>query len=114
MDNKEFAKQLEERTLLFGVKIIYLSGKLPNSTEGKVVRNQLTKSGTSIGANYREANRSRSKADFKNKIKICESESSETNYWLKIVRSTKWLNLRRYRWHIKGSRRIAGNFYINQ
>ncbi len=36
MDNKEFAKQLEERTLLFGVKIIHLSGKLPNSTEGKV------------------------------------------------------------------------------
>ncbi|GAI76832.1 unnamed protein product [marine sediment metagenome] len=45
----------------------------------------MTKSGTSIGANYREANRARSKADFKNKIKICESETSETQYWLEVI-----------------------------
>lgn len=57
-----------------------MSASLPNSPEGRVIRNQITKSGTSVGANYREANRSRSKADFKNKIKICQSESSETVY----------------------------------
>jgi four helix bundle protein len=91
MKNKEFAKILEERTLLFAIKIIRLSGKLPHSTEGNVVRNQLTKAGTSIGANYKEANRSRSKADFKNKIKICESEASETVYWLKLVYALSWL-----------------------
>lgn len=56
-----------------------------------MIKNQLTKSGTSIGANYREANRSRSKADFKNKIKICESEASETQYWLEIILALKWL-----------------------
>lgn len=50
-----------------------------------MIRNQITKSGTSIGANYREANRSRSKPDFYNKIKICESETSETIYWLEII-----------------------------
>ena len=50
-----------------------------------MIKNQITKSGTSIGANYREANRSRSKADFRNKIKICESEASETDYWLDII-----------------------------
>ena len=49
------------------------------------LKNQLTKSGTSIGANYREANRPRSKADFKNKISICESEASETVYWLELI-----------------------------
>jgi len=67
MDNKEFSKQLEKRTRKFGVSIIRLSTELPNSPESMVIRNQITKSATSIGANYREANRSRSKADFKNK-----------------------------------------------
>ena len=91
MENKEFALMLENRTLEFAVKTLKLCGKLPNSTEGNVVRNQLAKSGTSVGANYREANRARSKADFKNKIKICESESSETDYWLTIIKLMEWL-----------------------
>jgi four helix bundle protein len=63
---------------------------LPRNPEGKVVRYQLTKSGTSIGANYREANRARSKADFRNKIKICEGEASETQYWLEIIVDIEW------------------------
>ena len=66
MENKEFAKELEKRTLEFAVRIIKLSVKLPSSPESRVIKNQITKSGTSIGANYREANRARSKADFKN------------------------------------------------
>lgn len=77
MDNKEFAKKLEERTREFAVRIIRLSRTLPNTPEAKVIRTQITKSGTSIGANYREANRARSKADFRNKIKICQSEASD-------------------------------------
>jgi len=92
MDNKEFGKQLETRTRKFAVRIIHLSAKLPNTSEGRVVRNQLTKCGTSIGANYREANRSRSKADFRNKIKICESEASETLYWLEVILGAGWLS----------------------
>ena len=89
--NKAFAKGLEARTLKFAVRIIKLSGKLPNTPEGKVVRNQVTKSGTSVGANYREANRSRSRADFKSRIKICESEASETQYWMEVIGETGWL-----------------------
>ena len=69
MENKEFSKKLEARTKTFAIRIIKLSATLPNIVEGKIVRNQLTKAGTSIGANYREANRARSRADFKNKIK---------------------------------------------
>jgi four helix bundle protein len=91
MDNKEFSKNLEKRTRKFAVRIIKLSTKLPNSPEGKVVKNQITKCGTSVGANYREANRARSRADFKNKIKICESEASETQYWLEIIVEAEWL-----------------------
>ncbi len=65
---------------------------MPNTPESKVIKYQLTKSGTSIGANYREANRSRSKADFANKIKICESEASETVYWLEIITDLNWVD----------------------
>lgn len=91
-DRLEFVRRLEERTKLFAINIIKLSAKLPNTPEGKIVKNQLTKAGTSIGANYREANRSRSKADFKSKIKICLSESSETDYWLEIIQALKWVD----------------------
>jgi four helix bundle protein len=91
MERKQFAKNLEKRTLKFAVQIIRISIQLPNSPEGMVVKNQITKSGTSMGANYREANRSRSRADFKNKIKICESEASETQFWLEVIVETGWL-----------------------
>ncbi len=91
MENKDFSKELELRTKRFAIRIIKLSATLPSTIEGKVVRNQITKSGTSIGANYREANRSRSKPDFQNKISICESESSETCYWLDIINDMQWL-----------------------
>jgi four helix bundle protein len=92
MDNKEFAKRLEQRTRKFAVHIIRLSAMLPNTPEARVVRNQITKCGTSIGANYREANRARSRADFRSKIKICEQEASETQYWLEIVLDIGWLS----------------------
>ena len=91
MDNKEFAKELEKRTRKFAVRIIKLSTKLPNSPEGRGIRGQITRSGTSVGANYREANRARSRADFKNKIAICESEASETQYWLEVIVEAEWL-----------------------
>src|SRR5690606_1289703 len=91
MNNKEFAKKLELRTLQFAISIINISASLPKSAEALVIRNQMTKSGTSICANYREANCSRSKRDFKNKIKISESEASETVYWLEIIAELHWL-----------------------
>ncbi|MDR4498618.1 MAG: four helix bundle protein [Candidatus Scalindua sp.] len=56
MDNKEFSQELEKRTRRFAVRIIRLSTTLPNTPEGRVIRNQITKSASSIGANYREAN----------------------------------------------------------
>jgi four helix bundle protein len=91
MDNKQFGIKLEKRTKKFAVRIIRLSAKLPNTSEARVVRNQMTKAGTSVGANYREANRARSKADFRNKIDICESEASETQYWLEVIKEVEWL-----------------------
>ena len=92
MDNKEFSKELEKRTRKFAVQIIILSAKLPNTPEARVVRTQITKAGSSIGANYREANRARSKADFRNKIRICEGEANEAQFWLEVLSEVGWLS----------------------
>ncbi len=92
MENKDFGKLLEVRTKNFALEIIKLSASLSNSIEDKVIRNQIVKSGTSIGANYREANKSRSRADFKNRISICQSETNETLYWLELIIESKEKN----------------------
>ena len=110
MDNKEFSKQLEGRTKNFAIGVIRLSISLPDSPEGRVIRNQVTKSGTSVGANYREANRSRSKADFKNKIKICESEASETGYWLEIISELNWTTEKRLKPILEESNELLALF----
>lgn len=91
MDNKAFSLQFETRTKQFAIDILKLSAQIPASYEGRVIRNQISKSGTSIGANYREANRSKSKADFRYKIKISEGEANETLYWLEIIEEMQWL-----------------------
>ena len=70
---------LEARTKQFALSIIQLVGKLPRSKASDVIGHQLLKSGTSIGANYREATRAQSRDDFIHKIGICEKETSETN-----------------------------------
>lgn len=87
MEKEKWVEMMEERTLNFARSIIKLSVLLGKSQEAYVLRNQLTKSGTSIGANYHEANRARSGADFRHKIKICESEANETIFWLKLIRT---------------------------
>ena len=110
MDNKEFAKELEKRTREFAVRIVRLSRTLPNTPEARVIRTQITKAGTSIGANYREANRARSKADFKNKIKICESEASETHYWLEVIVKVKWLSWAKAKWEYEECGELLGIF----
>lgn len=110
MDNKEFSKQFEIRTRKFAITIIKLSILLPATQEGKVIKNQMTKSGTSVGANYREANRSRSKADFKNKIKICESEASETVYWLELITDLNWVDVDKLKLILSESNELLAMF----
>ncbi len=80
---------MENRTKIFALKIIELSLSLPNTIEYRVIKNQIVKSGTSIGANYREANTPRSKADFRSRISICRSETNETIYWLELINESR-------------------------
>ena len=74
---------LEERTSAFGEKIIIFIRSLPLDEVTRPLINQLIRSGTSIGANYCEANESCSKKDFRNKIFISKKESGETKHWLR-------------------------------
>lgn len=76
---------LEQRTLEFSRKIIQLSKKPPFDRINNRLIDQLIRSGTSIGANYREANETDSKKDFKNKIRIAKKEAKETIYWLELI-----------------------------
>ena len=72
--------ELESRTLRFAVDVVRFVVTLPRSIGGAVIGRQLLKSGTSIGANYREANRAVSKPEFISKVGIAEKEAAETDY----------------------------------
>ena len=89
--NKEFGQQLEKRTKAFAVKMIQLASRLPKNREADSIARQMVRSGTSVGANYREANRAVSRADFRHIISICEKEASETQYWLEVITEVGWL-----------------------
>lgn len=90
--NKEFGQRLEKRTKAFAVQMIRLVSRLPKSREADSIARQMVRSGTSVGANYREANRAVSRADFRHRISICEKEASETQYWLEVISEVGWLS----------------------
>ena len=77
--------ELERRTKKFAVSVILFVEELPKKKTSDVLGYQLLKSGTSVGANYREANRAQSRADFVHKIGIVEKEIAETQYWLEVM-----------------------------
>ena len=76
---------LEERTIKFSKNIIILCKKIPFNMINKRLIDQLLRSATSIGANYREANECDTKKDFKNKIRIAKKETRETIYWIELL-----------------------------
>lgn len=83
--------ELETRTKQFALKLIDLVERLPRNRAGDVVGRQLLRSGTSIGANYREANRGESRADFLHKVGISTKEAAETEFWLELIDESKHL-----------------------
>ena len=80
-----FKKKLEERTSQFAVSVFKRLDKLPQVPSSRVIVFQLGKSASSVGANYREANRSESLDDFVHKIGICLKECSESLYWVDLL-----------------------------
>lgn len=82
---------ITERAFEFAVKIIELASALPQTSAGKIVANQLIRSGTSIGANVEEAVAASSKQDFTHRMNIALREARETDYWLRVISATKML-----------------------
>ena len=84
--------QMKKRTKEFAKEIIELCRKLPDNREGRLIGNQIFRSGTSIAANYRAACRARSIADFISKLSIVEEEADETLFWLELIDEMKILD----------------------
>jgi four helix bundle protein len=80
---------LVERTMEFALRIVRMFVSLPKSEEARVLGRQVLRSGTSVDANYREAQRDRPKAEFIAKIGDCLKELDETSYWLELRRYCK-------------------------
>jgi four helix bundle protein len=78
---------LRDRTTTFAIDVVHLYNALPmkDRYDIQVAGKQIIRSGTSVAANYREASRARSKADFISKIDICTQEADETLLWLEIL-----------------------------
>ncbi|MBR6577202.1 MAG: four helix bundle protein [Akkermansia sp.] len=85
MEKRMNREEMYERTTQFAVRVVRMVKSLPHGTAEDVIARQLTRSATSIGANYREACHGRSHADFLAKLKICEGEADETVYWLDLL-----------------------------
>ena len=79
------SKQLRVRTKQFALRIIRLVAALPKSRFGDVLGRQILRSGTSIGANYREALRASSRKHFISILEIVLREADETSYWLELI-----------------------------
>ena len=79
------SKELRKRTKGFALRIIKLAASLPANRVGDVIGRQILKSGTSVGANYREALRASSKRQFISTLEISLREADETSYWLELL-----------------------------
>jgi four helix bundle protein len=84
-EQDEPAFDLRVRTKAFALRIIRMFVALPKAEEARLLGRQVLRSGTSVGANYREAHRSRSKAEFVSKLGDCLKELDETAYWLELL-----------------------------
>ncbi len=79
-------RDIKERTYAFGLEIVRLSKRIPDDRTGRVLGNQVLKSGTSIGANVQEATAAYSREEFTYRMTVALRESRETLYWLNMIR----------------------------
>lgn len=88
MNDETQPVDLRLRTKAYALRIINLHGRLPNTEVARVLGRQVLRSGTSVGANYREAYRARSKAEFVAKLGDSLRELEETSYWLELLQES--------------------------
>src|SRR5437016_6610033 len=101
---------LEQRTKGFALRVIGFVAELPKSKVNDVLGYQLLKSGTSVGANYREANRAESRNDFIHKIGLVEKEASESQYWLEICEEAKFGDTEKRKWLLQEAGELLAIF----
>jgi four helix bundle protein len=87
--------ELQQRTKSFALRVLKLIEHLPKTIGGRVLANQLARSGTSVGANYRAACRARSRAEFASKLGIVAEEADESLYWLELLRDGNFMKSNR-------------------
>ena len=102
--------ELERRTKDFALRVIRFVTRLPKNKVTDVLGYQMLKAGTSVGANYREANRAESRADFIHKIGIVEKEVSESQYWLELFEEVGHGNMTEGRALLKESGELLAIF----
>jgi four helix bundle protein len=78
-------QEMKQRTKEFGIRAVKVVETLPPKQTAQTIGQQLLRSGTSVGANYRAACRARSDAEFRAKLGICEEEADESIYWLELI-----------------------------
>jgi four helix bundle protein len=84
-------QELKDRTFDFGVRVITAVEALPKAETARILGRQLLRAGTSVGANYRAAARTRSPADFVSKLGVVEEECDESSYWMEMILARKLL-----------------------
>jgi len=102
--------ELETRTKAFAWGVIKFVSALPKNQVTNVIGYQLLKSGTSIGANYREANRAESRNDFIHKIALVEKEAAETQYWLELFDEANIGDPKEHHWLLQESGELLAIF----
>lgn len=102
--------ELEERTKCFALRVVRFVAALPRHKVTEVMGYQLVKSGTSVGANYREANRAESRNDFLHKIGLVEKEAAETQYWLELFEGTDVGHRENRRWLLQEAGELLAIF----
>jgi four helix bundle protein len=85
MNKLDRAKELQNRTKVFAVRIIHTFAALPKAEAARIIGRQFLRSGTSVAANYRAASRARSKAEFISKLGVVVEEADETLFWLDLL-----------------------------
>jgi len=78
-------EQMKQRTKRLALRVLHLTRSLPNTLEAQAIRRQLVRCATSVGANYRAAQRARSHKEFQSKLGNVEEEADETCFWLELI-----------------------------
>src|SRR5437868_2673204 len=101
---------MKRRTKAFAKQVVLLCRAMPPTDESRLIRNQLFRAGTAVGANYRAACRGRSRADFISKVGIVLEEADESLYWMELLIETELMEAKRLAPLMEEARQLVAMF----